>query len=170
MYIKTIRRNSSMAVKIKVKQFVLLEECPDEWKELDLYIIRDENLVFYIGQSCLAFDRVWDHLKSGFKGRSDVGLFILCNWPKSMNYEIELLASNAPEFEVVGNNLLRAEEMLIKKHRPCFNISQNRDPSPIPEQYLSPGLAIKCPRSLTRLRYQAELSIRNDERKKWMEA
>jgi hypothetical protein len=157
-------------LKIKVKQFILLEECPEEWKKLDLYVIRDESSVFYVGQSYCAFDRVWDHIKNGYKWRSDVGRFILCNWPKSMNYEIELLSSTSAEFVALGNDLLKAEEMLIRMYKPCFNISQNNDPTPLPDVYLSPGSEIRCSRSLTRLRYQAEQSIRSDEKKKWMEA
>jgi hypothetical protein len=156
-------------VTTKVKQFILLEECPEEWKKLDLYVIRDENSIFYVGQSYIAFHRVWDHIKNGYKWRSDVGRFILCNWPKSMNYVIELLSSGSHEFDSVDNNLSRAEEMLIKMYKPCFNISQNDDPSPIPKVYLPPSLTIRCSRSIKRLRYQAEQAIRNDDRKKWME-
>lgn len=157
------------SVKLKVKQFIQLEECPEAWKKLDLYVIRDEDCVFYVGQSHIAFQRVWDHIKNGYKWRSDVGRFILCNWPKSMNYEIELLSSSSQEFEEVGHDLLRAEEMLIKRYTPCFNIVQNDAPHPIPEIYLPPSSEIRCSRSLKRLQYQAEQSIRNDERKKWME-
>jgi len=156
-------------VTIKVKQFILLEECPQEWKKLDLYVIRDEDSVFYVGQSYTAFQRVWDHIKNAYKWRSDVGRFILCNWPKSMNYVIELLSSSSHEFDSVGNNLSRAEEMLIKMYKPCFNISQNNEPSPIPQIYLPPSSVIRCSRSLQKLRYQAEQAIRNDERKKWLE-
>ena len=157
------------SVTIAVKQFILLEECPAACKDLDLYLIRDESSVFYVGQSYLAFSRVWDHIKNGYKARSEVGLFILCNWPKSMNFQIELMCSRAQEFNKVENNLLRAEEMLIKRYRPCFNISQNTNPSPIPEMYFPPSSAIRSPRSLIRMRYQAEQSILNDERKKWRE-
>ncbi len=156
-------------VRVRVKQFILLEECPEEWKRLDLYVIRDESLVFYVGQSYCAFERVWDHIKNGYKWRSDVGRFILCNWPRSMNYEIELLSSTSPEFAAVGNDLLRAEELLIKRYKPCFNISQNNEPSPIPEMYLPPSSEIRCSRSLRRLQYQAEQSIRNDQRKQWLD-
>ena len=157
-------------ITVPVKQFILLEECPAAWKALDLYIIRDESSVFYVGQSHQAFSRVWDHIKNGYKARSEVGLFILCNWPKSMNFQIDLLSSRAQEFDEVENNLLRAEELLIKRYRPCFNISQNSEPCAIPETYFPPSSAIRSPRSLTRMRYQAEQSILNDERKKWMEA
>jgi hypothetical protein len=86
-----------------------------------------------------------------------------------MNYEIELLSSVSPEFASVEHNLSRAEEMLIKQHKPCFNVSQNDSPSPIPEMYLPPSSEIRCSRSLRRLQYQAEQSILNDERKKWLE-
>src|SRR5512133_268697 len=142
--------------RVKVKQFILLEECPEEWKKLDLYVVRDENFVFYVGQSYLAFSRVWDHIKNGYKWRTDVGRFILCNWPKSMNYEIELLSSGSPEFNEVGNDLSKAEQLLIRRYKPCFNISQNDDPTPLPAVYLPPTSEIRCTRSLTRLRYQAE--------------
>jgi hypothetical protein len=159
----------SGSVTIPVKQFILLEECPAAWKELDLYIIQDECTVFYVGQSYQAFSRVWDHIRNGYKARSEVGLFILCNWPKSMNLQVELLSSRAQEFDEVKNDLLRAEEMLIKRYRPCFNVAQNSDPNPIPEGYFPPSSAIRSPRSLLRMRYQAEQSILKDNRKKWME-
>ena len=132
-------------------------------------MIRDENLVFYVGQSYTAFQRVWDHIKNGYKWRSDVGRFILCNWPKSMNYEIELLSSGSQEFDLVNNDLSKAEELLIKMYKPCFNVSQNDSPSPMPEVYLPPSSVIRCSRSIKRLQYQAEQALRNDERKKWIE-
>jgi hypothetical protein len=157
------------SVTVPVKQFILLDECPPSWREMDLYIIRDKDCAFYVGQSHQAFNRVWDHVKNGCKARSEVGLFILCNWPKSMNFQIDLLSSQADEFDEVNNNLLRAEEMLIKRYRPCFNISQNSEPRPIPELYFPPSSAIRSPRSLTRMRYQAEQSLLNDEKKKWLE-
>ena len=157
------------SIKLKVKQFILLEECPEEWKKLDLYVIRDESVVFYVGQSYVAFGRVWEHIKNGYKWRSDVGRFILCNWPRSMNYEIELLSSSSPEFTPVDHDLLRAEEMLIKLYKPCFNVSQNDSPSQIPDVYLPPSSTIRCSRSLRRLQYQAEQAIRNDQKKKWIE-
>lgn len=118
-----LKSSMTDSIKVKVKQFVLLDDCPADWKKLDLYIIRDESTVFYVGQSHVAFNRVWDHIKNGYKARSEVGLFILCNWPRSMNYEIELISSRSSDFGAVGNDLLKAEEMLIKRYRPCFNIT-----------------------------------------------
>ena len=63
-------------VAIPLKRFLLVEQCPAAWKGLDLYLFRDENVVFYVGQSALAFARVWEHLLSGFKGHSIVGRFL----------------------------------------------------------------------------------------------
>jgi hypothetical protein len=77
---------------ISLKRFLLIEGCPADWKSLDLYLFRDEEVVFYAGQSHLAFARVWEHLLSGFKGHSIMGRFVWCNWPKSMSFTIELLS------------------------------------------------------------------------------
>jgi hypothetical protein len=156
-------------VRIKIKQFILMDECPVEWKGLDLYLFRDEEIVFYVGQSYRAFDRIWNHLKNGYKARSDIGRFILCNWPRSMDYEIELLCSQTSEFDDGNHNLVLAEEKLIKQFKPCLNTSVNPAPIPLPAKYLSPSSRIQCSRSITKLRFQASLSIKNDEKSKWTE-
>ncbi|MCB0119631.1 MAG: hypothetical protein KDD72_11420, partial [Anaerolineales bacterium] len=92
-------------VSISLKRFLLIEQCPAAWKNLDLYLFRDENVAFYVGQSHLAFARVWEHLLSGFKGHPIVGRFIWCNWPKSMNFTIELMSSQSEQFKSVENDL-----------------------------------------------------------------
>ncbi len=155
-------------VKIKLKQFILMEECPEDWKELDLYLFRDEATVFYVGQSFLAFTRVWDHIRNGYKARSDVGRFILCNWPKSMNFDIELFSSKSEEFDDVSNSLALAEERLIKRHAPCFNGSLNASPVSLPSKYDPPNSPIRCSRSLNKLKLQASLSVKNDEKINWI--
>ena len=73
---------------VPLKRFLLIAECPSAWKKFDLYLFRDEEVVFYIGQSHLAFERVWEHLLNGFKGHSIVGRFIWCNWPRSMSFTV----------------------------------------------------------------------------------
>ena len=42
-----------------VKEFLTLDECPADWRSLNLYWFRDDEVVFYVGQSQLAFERVW---------------------------------------------------------------------------------------------------------------
>ncbi len=156
-------------MRIKVKQFLLMEECPGEWKEMDLYLFRDGDTVFYVGQSYLAFARVWEHFRSGYKARSDVGRFILCNWPKSLNYDIDFLSSKSQEFAEVGHHLALAEEMLIKRYKPCLNGTLNDEPVVLPPQYLPPSSKIRCSRSLKRLQYQAALAVKKDEKSRWIE-
>ena len=41
-------------VVISLKRFLLIQQCPADWKGLDLYLFRDEAVVFYVGQSHLA--------------------------------------------------------------------------------------------------------------------
>ena len=70
---------------VSLKEFLLTEQrCPPEWRPFDLYLFRDDEVVFYVGQSYVAFDRVWRHILDGYKGRSVVGRFIHCNWPASL--------------------------------------------------------------------------------------
>jgi len=80
-------------VVLTLKRFLLINQCPEEWKGFDLYLFRDEEVTFYVGQSHLAFSRVWEHLLGGFKGHSFLGRFIWVNWPKSMNFTVDLLSS-----------------------------------------------------------------------------
>jgi hypothetical protein len=154
---------------IQLKRFILLDDCPPEWKDCDLYCIRDGDTVFYVGRSHLAFNRVWEHIRNGWKAHSLIGRFLFCNWPASMNYEIKFLTSQDPEFSAVRNDPALAEELLIKRHRPCLNEALNIEPLELPEEYLPPNAIIRCSRSLTKLRFQAALAVKNEEKNKWME-
>jgi hypothetical protein len=156
-------------VALPLKRFLLIEECPSAWKDLDLYLFRDVDVVFYVGQSSLAFARVWEHLLSGFKGHSIVGRFVWCNWPRSMNFIIELLSSKSQEFEVVANELSASERLLIQRWSPCFNISQNDQPTALPNSYLPPNAPFRRRRSLNALFHEAERAVKADDTKLWLE-
>ena len=156
-------------VVISLKRFLLIDQCPAGWKSLDLYIFRDKAVAFYAGQSNLAFSRVWEHLLGGFKGHSLVGRFIWVNWPKSMNFTIELLSSQSDQFMRVGNDLNSAERQLIRELSPCFNVSQNSQPTPIPQSYLAPNARFRSRQSLTKLIRQAELAVKAEDAKLWMD-
>ncbi len=152
-----------------VKEFLLTEQrCPPEWRGCDLYLFRDETVVFYAGQSYVAFDRVWRHILDGYKGRSVVGRFLLCNWPASMRFTIELLSSRSEQFADLGHDLNAAERRLIEQYAPCFNITLNARPTPLPAQYAPPGQQLTCPRSLTKLISQAGIAVQADHRRKWL--
>jgi hypothetical protein len=156
-------------VVISLKRFLLIEQCPPAWKSLDLYLLRDEAVVFYVGQSTLAFTRVWEHLLKGFKGHSIVGRFVWCNWPKSMNFTIELLSSQSGQFGDVGNELSASERLLIQRWSPCFNLSQNSQPAPLPDSYLPPNAPFRRRRSLNMLIHEAERAVKAEDTKLWMQ-
>jgi len=156
-------------VAISLKRFLLIEQCPAAWKGLDLYIFRDEAVVFYVGQSYLAFARVWEHLLNGFKGHSIMGRFVWCNWPTSMKFTIELLSSQFEQFNLIGNDVSAAERLLIQCWSPCFNISQNNQPTPLPNSYLPPNAPFRRRRSLNMLIHEAERAVKADNTKLWLE-
>lgn len=153
---------------ISLKRFLLVEQCPEEWKSLDLYMFRDESVVFYVGQSQLAFARVWEHLLGGFHGHSIVGRFVWRNWLRSMRFTIELMSSKSGQFNAVGNDLNAAERLLIQQWAPCFNVSLNVQPMPVPSSYLPPNAKFRCSRSLNRLIYEAERAVRAEDAQLWI--
>lgn len=156
-------------ITISLKRFLLIEQCPTAWKGLDLYLFRDENVVFYVGQSYLAFARVWEHLLSGFKGHSMVGRFIWCNWPTSMSFTIELLSSRSEQFNIVQNDLNAAEKYLIQQHAPCLNVSLNTQPTALPTSYLPPNAPFRRRQGLLTLIREAERAVKAEDTKLWIE-
>ncbi len=157
-------------VVIPLKRFLLVNQCPETWKGLDLYLFRDENVAFYLGQSHLAFARVWEHLLSGFKGHSIVGRFVWCNWPRSMNFTVELLSSRSEQFVDVRHELNASEGLLIRRWSPCFNVSQNHQPTSLPDSYLPPNAPFRRRRSLNMLIHEAERAVKADDTKLWLES
>ena len=160
---------NSQKVILSLKRFLLIEQCPADWKGMDLYLFRDDAVVFYVGQSHLAFARVWDHLLGGFKGHSIMGRFVWSNWPKSMNFTIELLSSQSEQFCGIGNELNASERLMIQRWSPCFNISLNGQPTPLPNDYLPPNAPFRRRRSLNMLIHEAERAVKADETKRWLE-
>ena len=152
---------------IALKRFLLIEQCPEAWQGLDLYIFRDDSVHFYVGQSQLAFARVWDHLLGGFKGHSIVGRFVWVNWPRSMNFTIELLSSQDEQFGSVANDLNAAEQMLIQQWSPCFNVSLNPQPTAVPPTYLPPNAKFRRRASLRKLIFEAERAVKAEDNVLW---
>ena len=160
---------NTQKVAIALKRFLLIEQCPAAWQELDLYLLRDEAVVFYVGQSHQAFGRVWEHLLGGFKGHSIPGRFVWCNWPISMRFVIELMSSRSAEFDNVGNDIVAAERQLIQRWSPCFNISQNSQPTPVPASYLPFNAKLRCSRSLNKLIHQAARAVQAEDNTLWVQ-
>lgn len=157
------------SVSIPLMRFLLIDQCPASWKGLDLYLFRDDDVAFYVGQSHLAFARVWEHLLSGFKGHSIVGRFVWCNWPRSMNFTIELFSSQSAQFSEVGNELNASERLLIQRWSPCFNVSLNEQPTVLPNTYLPPNAPFRRRRGLNMLIHEAERAVKAEDTKRWLE-
>jgi hypothetical protein len=152
-----------------LKRFILVEQCPESWKGFDLYLFRDENIVFYVGQSQLAFARVWEHLLGGFHGHSMVGRFAWVNWPRSMSFKVELLSSQSEQFDNFGNDLSASERSLIEHWSPCFNVSLNNQPMPLPESYLQPNAPFRRRRSLNAMIHEAERAVKAEDAELWLQ-
>lgn len=161
--------DDALHVVLPLKKFLTIELCPPEWRALDLYVFRDDAVTFYVGQSFCAFERVWNHLYGGYKGRSGVGRFVLVNWPVSMRFTIELLSSKARQFEGVQHDLNAAELALITQAAPCFNAVLNRTPTPLPECYRPPSAPIRCSRNLNHLIRDAGYVLQAEVKKAWLE-
>ena len=157
------------AIVLPLKRFLLIDPCPLEWKALDLYLFRDETTAFYAGQSHLAFNRVWEHLINGFKGHSIVGRFIWVNWPRSMNFTLELHSSQAEEFASVGHDLDLAEKQLIEQWSPCFNAALNRQPTPVPATYLPANAPYRHRKGLPTLIREAERQVQREATRSLLE-
>jgi hypothetical protein len=155
-------------VAITVKRFLQVEECPLEWRRLNLYLFRDAQVVFYAGQSHLAFVRVWEHFVQGYKARSVVGRFILANWPESMRFTIELMSSSSSRFSPVGNEINAAEFSLIEQYAPCFNEAMNSNPTPVPEHYRPYNGPLRCSRNIKHLIRDAGYIIKAEDKKAWL--
>jgi hypothetical protein len=154
---------------LSLKQFFVTEQrCPAEWAKLDLYLIRDDHCAFYLGQSDCAFLRVWEHIRGGFKGQSAVGRFILCNWPTSMKFTVELMSSRGEDFASVGYDRDAVERLLIERWTPCFNIALNHQPRELPEQYFPATVKPRCSRSLKKLIMEASIALQAEQRRKWL--
>jgi hypothetical protein len=153
---------------LPVKEFITVKACPPAWRIFDLYLIRDEQVVFYIGKSDLAFFRIWQHILDGYKGRSTIGRFILCNWRASMNFIIELMCSRSSQFAELENDLSAIERTLITKFSPCFNVVSNPKPTPLPSKYLPTTSPIQHARHLGKVIREASYVLKGEQRKGWL--
>lgn len=156
-------------IAVSLKQFLVTEErCPPEWQPYDLYLLRDDACVFYVGQSESAFARVWEHVRGGFKGRSEVGRFILCNWPASMRFTVELRDSRSDEFAALNHDRSAAERALIEHFAPCLNVALNHTPNPLPACYAPVTAKPRCSRSLGKLIMEASIALQAEQRRRWL--
>lgn len=150
------------SIALPFRKFLTLTACPPGWEAFDLYLFRDETTAFYAGQSYCAFARVWEHIQGGPHGHSIPGRFLLVNWPRSGAFTVELLSSHDPRFAAVGHDLDASERLLIEEWKPCFNVSHNQQPAPLPPGYLPPNAPIKHLHSYRRMLHEAAYAVRRE--------
>jgi hypothetical protein len=151
---------------LSLKEFLVLDNCPQAWLGLNLYLFRAEQTAFYAGQSERAYERVWQHIHDAYKGRSVIGRFILCNWPVSMHFTLELYSAAHPCFAGVEHNLDAAEKQLIEQWQPCFNVSANPTPAPLPACYQPPTTRPQHLRRLATMKSEARAHLRAENKRK----
>lgn len=152
------------SLSLPLRCFLVVEKCPTEWQHFDLYLIRDESVVFYVGQSRCSFQRLWNHIYDGWKGRSLLGRFVLMNWPRSLRFVVEFHHSQAEPFTPFGHDLNLAEQFLIATHRPCFNETHNPNPTSLPPGYNPPTVRVRHPRNPKAMIREAGLANQQIER------
>jgi hypothetical protein len=112
-----------------------------------IYLIRDGETIFYIGQSVSPLDRLQGHLGQDWHQQvSAVGRCIQKNAPDSDQWTIELytLQDCGPfvqkHYECFGGlrmyDVSIAEQSMIQLFCPCLNDRHNPHPAPLPGQYL----------------------------------
>ena len=84
-----------------------------------------------------------------------------------MNFTVELLGSQSEQFNDVGNDLNAAEQWLIQLGSPCFNVSLNPQPTPVPSSYLPPNAKFRRRRSLRQLLREAERAVQAEDNVRW---
>jgi hypothetical protein len=86
-----------------------------------------------------------------------------------MSFKIELWSSQSEQFGGVGNELSASERLLIQRWSPCFNLSQNSQPTPVPDTYLPPNAPFRRRRSLNMLIHEAERAVKSEDAKLWLQ-
>lgn len=121
----------------------------------NIYIVRDGDTVFYVGQSGDPIDRLLTHLGRGTRswcaGPSSLGQLIVSNLPESGGWQIELMILGDCEpyintvwpwmkrFSIRGDDWEGlAEKAMIRTLHPCLNTTHNENPIPLPKHY-NPG-------------------------------
>ncbi|MBL8051663.1 MAG: hypothetical protein JNM46_10620, partial [Anaerolineales bacterium] len=88
---------------------------------------------------------------------------------QSMNFTIELISSQSEQFIDVQNDLSASERLLIQKWSPCFNVSLNNQPTPVPDSYLPANAPFRRRQSFNTLLYQAERAVKAEDAELWLD-
>lgn len=120
----------------------------------EIYVVRDGDVIFYVGKSSNPFSRLHQHMGYERKLPSDLGTLIRNNSPESDEWTLECYRlkdcmpfikqsfadmENEDEREFMVqfscSDASRAEKHMIRYLRPCLNTLYNENPSKLPEKY-----------------------------------
>jgi hypothetical protein len=123
----------------------------------NIYVVRENDVIFYIGQSINPLSRLQEHLGQTWRSPSpsSIGLLILENADVSSEWAYDLYAledcKNIVKMyrESLSNNdpvvfwkevphtswVNECEHAMIWHFRPCLNIAANTKATPLPEKY-----------------------------------
>jgi hypothetical protein len=136
--------------------------------ESNLYIVRDGEVIFYVGQSGRGIRfRLFQHHRE-----TSLGNLIQDNLPDSMGWQIDLLTVQdclsqiKKHFPYISESFIlkednafidRAEEAMIRELRPCLNGTWNLNPNPLPDKYKRPEEAKRKAAGLLHVPYRGRL-------------
>lgn len=137
---------------IKLSVGELLTEEIDEINALGhhIYVVRDGDVVFYVGKASNPIIRLLSHLGKGnwgWTGTSVVGNLIRDNLPASENWQVEIFTPSECGIEkgkieetptivyYTDSAISEAERQSIIKYKPCLNTIDNPQPTPLPKRY-----------------------------------
>jgi hypothetical protein len=81
-----------------------------------------------------------------------------------MGFTIELLSSQSEQFNDLGNDLNTSERSLIERWSPCFNVSLNNQPRPLPA-----NAPFRRRRSLNAMIHEAERAVKAEDAELWLQ-
>ena|SRR5258708_5464536 len=136
-----------------------------------IYVVREDDLVFYVGLSLSPIERMIQHVYGGRNGIiSHLGHFIRDNIKYADNWQVDLLTLEECKLyidqygtftdedkywnEALSRSGIRdqywlseamraAEGALIQHYCPCLNVAGNPNPNPLPSRYITLQKAFK---------------------------
>lgn len=122
-----------------------------------LYLVRDEEVVFYVGQVLNPVERLESHVGLHWRrSKSLFGKLFERYHPGSLEWRVELyrladcadlleqyIMPELPSYTLelyydparLAGSITWAERALIRHHRPCLNDRSNPNPTLLPERY-----------------------------------
>ena len=126
----------------------------DGWqaRQPKVYVVRDGDVVFYVGQSDGPVERLEAHVGRGawgWTGTSSLGRTIEDNLPGARDWTIELWTVQECK-EALADETTKlwrwdkdsAEQAMLHSRHPCLNVTHNENGQRLPDCYRGKNLAV----------------------------